>query len=583
MSKVRALIFILMMASFAYLGSSDDGKMTKKLQDRLNEAGNTELIPIYIVLEQVPTEGFTREELIQHLKVETAKVQKPLLDYLNTYTFSGYRKRNLDLDPKKLVEEIKPLWIANVISLKATKQVILDLKKRPDVLRMNLNDPKYELALYNPQAWGVSQIEASKVWDTFGITGEGVVVAIVDTGVDWAHPDLNDHIWTNEAEDAWTDPNDPTTGNGIDDDGNGFVDDFKGWDFVGNDNDPMPKITDPPNQGHGTHVAGTVAGDGTGGTTTGVAPEAKIMIIRTIEGGTEAGNWAGIQYAVDMGADVINMSLGWQQSWGPDNLTWREVCKNAINAGVVMVVAAGNEDNDFGPPNNLRTPGIVPEVITVGATDNLDSIWEKSSIGPADQYSDYPYPPGLLKPDVVAPGHLINSTLWGGGYSGNTWSGTSMATPHVSGAAALILSRFYGLSHYQIKEVLKSTALKLPSISQSPNNTYGYGRIDVFKTISYLLPKYKRDTLKALKPLAYNRIQRAKNLLIEAESLCSISQSEESKEKFDECCSEDKFNEVKELLELAEKFFIGGNYTAANNYALKAIAMLEEIIECLKG
>ena len=585
-TKMRAVSYILAVVLVVSISfntntvGSEEVKISEKLQETLEKVGDTDLIPVYVVLAQIET-GQLEEELVQHLKTETEKAQGPLLNYLARYTSAGYEERGLSPDSMKLVEEIHSLWIGNVISFKATKQMILDMSEMADVLRINLNEPRYDLACYNPEAWGVSQIEAPSVWN-LNATGQGVVVAVLDTGVDWTHPDLSDHIWTNPGEDPWANPDDPTTGNGVDDDGNGFVDDWRGWNFVDNSNDPMPQPIQLGWQ-HGTHVAGTVAGDGTNGTTTGVAPEAHIMIVRTIEGGTEADNWAGIQYAVENGADVINMSLGWLQIWGPDNLTWRTVCVNAINSGLVMVIAAGNEDNFFGPPYNLRTPGIVPEVITVGATDNTDSIVWFSSVGPVNQYSDYPYPPGLLKPDVVAPGENVNSTLPGGGYSGNTWSGTSMATPHVAGAAAVIRSKFPGLSHYRIKHGLKLTAVKLPTFALSPNNEYGYGRIDLFKALLYFSLMYpveaRVDYNRLMLPRAANAIREAKDLFDRARAKCDELKDGDFYEK---CCVP-YLDEAKILIERAEKFYAGGNYIAANNMALEAIVALNEILECCEG
>ena len=309
-----------------------------------------------------------------------------------------------------------------------------------------------------------------------GIDGTGVVVAMIDSGADLGHTDLAGRLWTNPGE---------VPGNGIDDDHNGYVDDVVGYDFGDRDSDPMD--TD----GHGTHTAGTVVGDGTAGTLTGVAPGATIMVCKVglyINEVDEASVWEGIEYAVDNGAHVISMSLGWSQEWNPDRATWRAACENAVACGVTVVVAAGNERYIYQPPEDIRTPGDVPCVISVGATRyNQDRLTNFSSTGPvtwADvpPYNDHPYPPGLIKPDVCAPGEKVNSTVLHGGYSGDTWDGTSMATPHVAGTVALLLQSNPNLEPGEIKEALENHALDLGD--PGDDTLYGMGRVRALDTVS---------------------------------------------------------------------------------------------------
>ena len=191
--------------------------------------------------------------------------------------------------------------------------------------------------------------------------------------------------------------------NGIDDDGNGYVDDLIGWDVEFGDNNP------DDNNSHGSHVAGTVAGDGTSGTQAGMAPDAQIMVLRVgLTFADEPDVWEAMQYAADNGADSISMSLGWPHGQNPDRATWRNNCENTIDLGTAMVIAAGNEGSG-NEPDNIRTPGDVPRIISVGATDCSDNIASFSSRGPVSwenvaPYNAHPYPPGLVKPDVSAPG-----------------------------------------------------------------------------------------------------------------------------------------------------------------------------------
>src|SRR5262249_40368775 len=154
-------------------------------------------------------------------------------------------------------------------------------------------------------------------------------------------------------------------------------DDLIGWDFDTNDNNP-----NDDSNGHGSHTAGTVAGDGTQGTQSGVAPDAHVMAVRVgVTFADEVDVWSGMQYAANNAANSISMSLGWPHNQTPDRPTWRANCENTIDMGTAMVIAAGNEG--FGAePDNVRTPGDVPRVITVGATDCSDALASFSSRGP---------------------------------------------------------------------------------------------------------------------------------------------------------------------------------------------------------
>ena len=243
--------------------------------------------------------------------------------------------------------------------------------------------------------------------------------------------------------------------------------------------------------------AGIIAGDGSAGTKTGVAPAAKLMAVKVLDSqgyGNQGDVYGGVQnvlkYPVKNGAHAMNLSFGWQHAWGPDRAAWRQTCDNAIAGGVVMVVAAGNEGNDpwYMPPDEVRTPGDVPSVITVGATNRNDMRAPFSSRGPVtwqnvDPYNDYPYPPGLIKPDISAPGVGINSTKIDGGYT--IKSGTSMATPHVSGTVALFLEKDATMKPEGVKEWLEATSIDW-MVSGEKDNNYGSGRVDAYGwTVSY--------------------------------------------------------------------------------------------------
>jgi subtilisin family serine protease len=341
--------------------------------------------------------------------------------------------------------------------------------------------------------WNVKKVRAPLAW-LDGYKGSGVIVGVLDTGVNYEHVDLADHLWVNPGE---------TAGNGVDDDGNGYIDDVYGYDFHNSDSDP------DDDNGHGTHCAGTVAGDGTAGIQTGVAPEAHIMSLKVLNlfgSGSESAVWEAIQYALENGAHVMSLSIGWRHDvHDPDRGSWRLACQYALAAGVTMCVASGNERVIGAPaPDNVRTPGDVPPpwlnpaqtllgglgpVVTVGATDSLDGLASFSSYGPSEwdtmpPWLDYPYDPemGLMDPDVCGPGVSVTS-LSGFGNTGyeHGWDGTSMATPHAAGAVALMLSKNWTLSPASVDSILETTAVDLGVPGK--DNDYGAGRIDAYDAV----------------------------------------------------------------------------------------------------
>lgn len=299
------------------------------------------------------------------------------------------------------------------------------------------NDPDFS-AMYNlrnvGQNGGVegADIAAPEAWNT--TTGGGVVVAVIDTGVDYTHPDLAANVWTNAGE---------IPDNGIDDDNNGYVDDWRGWDFCNHDNDPYD------DHSHGTHCAGIIAAAGNNGTgVAGVCWTAKIMPLKFMAASgagstSEAVN--AILYAARMGARVAS------NSWGGSG--YSQALKDAIEAadgaGMIFVAAAGNSarDNDI----NAHYPSSYDckNVISVAATDNRDLL---------ASFSCY----GLASVDIGAPGVAIRSTVPGGGYA--TYDGTSMATPHVAGAAALALSHAPEKDHHRVIADILGGATPLSSL-----------------------------------------------------------------------------------------------------------------------
>jgi hypothetical protein len=293
---------------------------------------------------------------------------------------------------------------------------------------LNRSNPFPALPDLGGTNWALDVINAPEVWNE-NITGNGIVVAVVDSGVDYTHPDLDGNIWQNAGEIA---------GNGIDDDRNGYIDDIRGWDFVANDNNPMDLDFD----GHGTHIAGAIAAERNDFGITGVAPNAKIMPVRVLPffGSGEPNNVAaGIRYAADNGANVINLSLG-------NEFVPSDVINNAIqyanNKGSVVCMAAGNSGDiqPIYPARNADSLGIA--VGSIDVRGRMADISNRAGSRPLDY--------------LVAPGVEIVSTTPDEDYE--LRSGTSFATPHVAGVAALVLNANPTLTPAQVEYILTTTA-----------------------------------------------------------------------------------------------------------------------------
>ncbi len=461
-------------------------KLRADLASVLLNAAPDEMIPITIIMKEqasredidalgtIADKSVRRRAVIDALKSVTKRTQGGVLDAL----IKGQSRGEVS------GEYLHSLWIVNVVGAKMTRDMAYAIAARDDVGYLNYDRPAgAEVLPVEPPTegeipvmateCGVQLMGAPRVWGELGITGANIVVAMIDTGTCIDHPDLRNQIWTNPGEIA---------GNNIDDDGNGFVDDIHGWSFENNGS--SPDINDY--NGHGTHTAGTVGGDGAGGTVTGMAPNVQIMTTKfwnSFSG--ELSVWLCEEYAVENGAHVTSASLGWPHSTNPDRRTWREVCENTIAAGLVVVYAAGNEGCG-NPPDNVRTPGDVPSVLTVGATDCGDNQASFTSCGPVtwqnvDPWRDCPHPPGCIKPSIAAPG--VDTASCRNNPCNGYWnlSGTSMATPHVAGAVALMLESNPNLSHFEIVTLLEQTARDLGAPGN--DNVFGYGRVDAYEAV----------------------------------------------------------------------------------------------------
>ncbi|HEX6851651.1 MAG TPA: choice-of-anchor D domain-containing protein [Candidatus Polarisedimenticolaceae bacterium] len=329
----------------------------------------------------------------------------------------------------------------------AEPNYLLSAQRTPD-------DPHYG------QLWGLNNtgqtggtpgadIRAERAWDV--TTGSAdVLVAVIDSGVDASHPDLAENIWTNPGE---------VPGNAVDDDGNGYVDDVHGWDFVNDDNDPFD------DNGHGTHVAGTIGALGNNAVgVAGVAWRVSILPLKFLgSGGSGSTSDAilAVEYATAAGVDLTS------NSWGGG--AFSQPLLDAIVAGgeadVLFVAAAGNygENTDVYPMYPAAYDADC--ILSVAATDAWDNL---------ASFSNY----GAISVDLAAPGVDTLSSLPGGGYGYK--SGTSMATPHVSGAAALLRSLNPSMGVAFLKERLMTTATPIPALA---GLVASGGRLDAFLAV----------------------------------------------------------------------------------------------------
>ncbi|MEK7097492.1 MAG: S8 family serine peptidase [Patescibacteria group bacterium] len=335
---------------------------------------------------------------------------------------------------------------------------------------------------YFDDQWYLHRIKAVDAWDAAN-ESPGIVIAILDSGVQTQHPDLKDNIWINERE---------ISDNKIDDDKNGFIDDINGWDFVNNSADPSPKFKEGFTEAgiqHGTVVAGIAAASGNNAAgIAGITWKAKIMPLKILDDkgeGSTSNVIKGIDYAIANGADIINFSfVGFGYSKSLD-----EAVKRAYDAGVIMVAAAGN-DQDGGDGYSLDSTPMYPvcydgngenRVIGVAATDTLDQKASFSSHG--FKCVDIAAPGlGIFSTVVYSPTNRIGDKPFNKYYDGY-WAGTSMATPIVSAALALTEAINPSLSRNQAVDIILNTADNINKLNPNYLNQLGKGRINLLSAV----------------------------------------------------------------------------------------------------
>ncbi|MBQ5856140.1 MAG: S8 family serine peptidase [Bacteroidales bacterium] len=488
---MRKLVFtLLVILSFCNLGLTQN-TIEPRLHEILNQKGD-EMISVNIILksqmnfnklrnraENITDKDVKRNVLVGELKNFAEKEQQEILSILNAEQRSNK------------VENVSSHWLANYINCTTTRDVIYQLAQHPDVLLIGYNEEKVLISNnYSERAEGVSgmtenitKVNADDIW-TMGYTGEGIIVAVIDSGVNYKHVDVADHLWDGGAE---------------------FP--YHGYNTYDGNNNPMDKF------GHGSHCAGTICGDGTSGTKTGIAPNATLMCVKSVsdEGtGTAHNINSGMEWAVEHNADVLSMSLGVTMPDPSEKVMLRRSCVTALELGVVAAVAAGNYGGNeymmIKPiPENVIIPGgcpppwLSPEqeanagglscVVSVGAVDYNDNPADFSSNGPVtwenSEFNDYVYNNGesigLIRPDICAPGVSIISLDYSSNIGHTSMNGTSMATPCVAGIMCLMLEKDPSLTPADICRILETTSVKL---TETKSNKTGTGRVDALAAMN---------------------------------------------------------------------------------------------------
>ena len=420
-------------------------KISIEVKSRLHE--NEKVHVIIILKDKKHLESLSIENRIHSLKNHSFESQKGLSTFLEEEKINGNADR------------INPFWIVNAIALKASPQLIVNLEKHDDIESIQLDHQFHtvendfyttSMVMNNPTS-DLVKINATEVWK-YGIYGSGINVSIIDTGINYLHPDIAGRLTR-----------------------------FK--DLVYNLEVPYD------DDGHGTHVAGTVGGNGAGGITTGVAPNVSLFGVKVFDRNgvaLESRILDGMQWSIDNNANIISMSLAGDRRWTTsdcdlDDPAMAGAINNAIAAGVIVVAAAGNH-----PSGGIPLPGCIRNATVVGAVDGSNDLIASFS-GRGAAMADH---------GVVAPGVGITSLYYlTTGYI--QISGTSMATPHVAGTYALMLEaakrKGMVLTPLEARSILMGTSKDLGATGI--DTTYGAGRIDAFEAINGFIMGYVNGTV----------------------------------------------------------------------------------------
>ena len=490
MKRLLSCFFVIVLSLTSIMGLAQ-GCLEPSLSEAMNCRGDNETIEVVVLMKS----QYDRSQLCRRADFIPTKEERKsfVIKELKNFTeISQYDIKGIlgEMEQQGLVKSVHSLWSANALYFSATKAALLELSKRTDIETISLHvqhqlipDEETSGAASDAREItpNITQVHADQVWE-LGYTGAGVVVGVVDSGVNYNHLDLADHLWDGGPE---------------------FP--HHGYDIVNDDDDPMD------DKGHGTHVAGIVCGDGTSGSQTGVAPDATLMCVKTTaaDGFGGAVNIAGgMEWAVEHGCDLINLSQGMAGAGVADKEIFRRTCTAILDVGIVALVCAGNEGLSilqmaYPIPNNVRVPASCPPpyldpdqmanpgglscVVAVGAVDYNDAAADFTSQGPVTwqdtEFGDYAYNPsiGLIRPDVCAPGVNIKSLDYQNTSGYTYYDGTSQATPCVAGIVALMLQKNPELMPDEICRILEETSVKL---TPNKSNVTGVGRVDALAAVN---------------------------------------------------------------------------------------------------
>lgn len=471
-----------------------------------------EMDDVYPVARSLPMDA-RREYVVNALQSRFRDMGSGVMDFLEARRKTGS------------VKLLRPLWILNGIRLTATPDIIAEIDSRfPEVIYMVADIPRDNTL---DDGWGVVEMECARVWTQFGANGSGVIVGHKDAGLDTDHPGFAGHLWINPAEDLNNNGVfDASDENGVDEDGNGYIDDLYGWDFDEDDNDVNDNPDAGASFGHGTKTASVISANFTPCDTVSVAPGAKLMVLSAFL--TQGAVIEASQYAVAMGAQVISASLSFKQSDCvqyndcPNWVAHRFVSEMELAAGLIHANSTGNTQANPVPlsiacPANCPPPALtvshrqhggVSSIVGVNAYSSSGNFsngglgpsgWSREDIcahprmpfcGPDGHgngypvfFADYPYrngqSPGLLKPDVIAP---TSTECLNVGGNCSTIGGTSGATPHVGGALALIYSAFPGITPEEAYLLLVNGAID--GGPSGVDTLWGFGKVRPYNSVA---------------------------------------------------------------------------------------------------
>ncbi len=443
-------LFLAFMVFLSLIGSNVPAQalnasvISPQVQQAMDSSEQGDMLTVIVTLDEQADlsriKGADRaarlQGVIQALQATSNETQGRLTGLLNTYRSQG------------LVESFTPLWVFNGFSVTATVEVINTLAQDPDVYSITPDNIEIVPTYGTPQA-NLSLVNAPTLWDQ-GFTGQGVVVASMDSGVDASHPDLSSR-WRGGSN-SWYDP-------------------------YAQHSDPIDL------SGHGTWTTGVMVGGDAGGTSIGVAPGAQWIAVKIFNdqgGSTATAIHQGFQWLLDPDGNpntadapqVVNNS--WTYANPGCNLDFELDLESLRAAGILPVFAAGNggpySGSSYSPSNN-------PAAFAVGAVDNNDQIYAYSSRGPSTcGGSTGPYP------ELVAPGVMVRTTDLYGLYTDAT--GTSLSAPHVAGGLALLLSAYPDLDAGLQADALINSAVDLGALG--PDDVFGYGRLDLSAAFDWI-------------------------------------------------------------------------------------------------